>query len=255
MNMYQDFDDDAGMNNVPQMSPGRDPAGRTLQRRQRGVGVGASFTTDLGNAGKSNDIFTRGEINVVDEERQLIDKVFGIVDKDNSGDIEPEELEAMFSLFGVEKQYLRSAVNRIMQNTDRDASEGISPEEFYNLLSQKFEKGDSREEMRDLFDRINEKKNVKISVDELYKVAQMLGENMEKSDINEMIKVFKRMYEEAPKVPEGEEGENEEDNNQQKSETKSNRSGRVSLHSMDSVGEVKASLLPEEFIFIMESEL
>lgn len=138
------------------------------------------------------------------EERRLIDKVFSIVDKDNSGQVDIEELKGMFRLFNVEASFLESAISRrkisvdsygskpfwetsghlelfsihfssilgwvawdfhvqvgllglchessvrsqlrIMSNVDKDLDYMISPQEFYTLLSQKFEKDDPKEE-------------------------------------------------------------------------------------------------------------
>jgi len=140
-----------------------------------------------------NSVFSSAEVNVVDDERRMIDKVFAIVDKDNSGSIDAEELQSMFQLFGVETHYLNSAVSRVLQNTDKDNDQSISPEEFQKLLSQRFEKGDSIDEMKDLFNRVSERKD-DLGVDQLHKVAQMLGESMSRSDINQMMKDFKKMY-------------------------------------------------------------
>ena len=49
---------------------------------------------------------------MLQEERRLIDKVFSIVDKDNSGQVDIEELKGMFRLFNVEASFLESAISR-----------------------------------------------------------------------------------------------------------------------------------------------
>jgi hypothetical protein len=121
--------------------------------------AGAIFTADLsaiGGVGSSGveKIFGSDKIDVIDEERRMIEKVFSIVDKDHSGSIDAHELEEMFKLFGVETSFLTAAIGRVMQNTDQDHDGHISPEEFYKLLSMKFTKGDSVAEMEDVFDRM-----------------------------------------------------------------------------------------------------
>merc|ERR1719263_2568335 len=130
-------------------------------------------------------------VDVLSEEKRLIDKVFKIVDTDNSGSIDTKELEEMFNLFGVETHFLTSAIGRIMSNVDKDHDGMISPQEFYKLLSQKFEKGDPKKEIQDVFDRMDTKKDRELDVDELHAVANMLGENLEKREVRDMIKVFK----------------------------------------------------------------
>mmetsp|Transcript_37995 Transcript_37995/g.67854 ORF Transcript_37995/g.67854 Transcript_37995/m.67854 type:complete len:140 (-) Transcript_37995:138-557(-) len=100
----------------------------------------------------------------------------------------------MFKLFNVEASFLDSAISRIMSNVDKDLDYMISPQEFYQLLSQKFEKGDSEEEMMSVFRRMDKNADKHLDVDELYEVATMLGESIPKSEIKEMIKMFNGDY-------------------------------------------------------------
>merc|ERR1719247_252815 len=156
---------------------------------RRGI-TGASFTTDFSVSSSErvqNQLFSGTQTNILDEERRLIEKVFSIVDKDNSGTIDTKELEEMFRLFGIDTHFLSTAVNRIMANVDKDHDGQISPQEFYKLLSQKFEKGDPKNEIENVFRRMDKKRDGVIDVEELHEVADMLGETMTKNDIKEMI--------------------------------------------------------------------
>merc|ERR1712113_967138 len=117
-----------------------------------------------------------------------------IVDKDNSGSVDMEELKEMFKLFGVDSAYLTSAITRIMANVDKDFDGMISPQEFYQLLSQKFEKGDSMQEIKSVFVRMDKNHDGQLDVEELHEVAQMLGENLSKKEIKDMIKIFHKKY-------------------------------------------------------------
>eukprot|EP00440_Ansanella_granifera_P039119 gb/GFBE01042439.1/.p1 GENE.gb/GFBE01042439.1/~~gb/GFBE01042439.1/.p1 ORF type:complete len:207 (+),score=96.64 gb/GFBE01042439.1/:1-621(+) len=166
-----------------------------MQPQQAQAGV--SFTTDLSNigSGKSSKLFAGGGgVSVLNEERRLIDKVFSIVDKDNSGQVDIEELKGMFKLFNVEASFLDSAMSRIMANVDKDLDYMISPQEFYQLLSQKFEKGDKKEEIETVFRRMDKNGDGHLDVDELHEVATMLGENLPKAEIKDMIKMFNKNY-------------------------------------------------------------
>eukprot|EP00913_Durusdinium_trenchii_P034381 g32164.t1 len=132
--------------------------------------AGVSFTTDLSNigSGKHSRLFNTGAGGVLQEERRLIDKVFSIVDKDNSGQVDIEELKGMFKLFNVEASFLESAISRIMSNVDKDLDYMISPQEFYQLLSQKFEKDDPKEEIMAVFRRMDKNGDGHLDVDELH---------------------------------------------------------------------------------------
>mmetsp|Transcript_103117 Transcript_103117/g.183227 ORF Transcript_103117/g.183227 Transcript_103117/m.183227 type:complete len:205 (-) Transcript_103117:144-758(-) len=162
---------------------------------------GVSFRTDLSavGSGRSSKLFTGGSSNILNEERRLIEKVFSIVDKDNSGSVDVDELKGMFRLFNVEAQFLETAINKIMSSVDKDMDYMISPQEFYTLLSQKFEDGDPESEMEDVYGRMDSKKDRKLDVDELFEVSNMLGENIPKSEIKDMIKMFNKEYQDKLK--------------------------------------------------------
>lgn len=171
------------------------PRGKMAMQKQQ-ASAGVSFTTDLSNigSGRQTQIFNATQGGVLAEERRLIDKVFSIVDKDNSGQVDIEELKGMFKLFNVEASFLDSAISRIMSNVDKDLDYMISPQEFYQLLSQKFEKEDSEEEMKTVFRRMDKNGDGHLDFDELHEVATMLGESIPKSEIKDMVKMFNKKY-------------------------------------------------------------
>lgn len=160
---------------------------------------GVSFKTDLSSIGTSRSgsrIFggAAGTASILEEERRLIDKVFSIVDRDHSGSVDVEELKEMFKLFGVDSHFLENTIHRIMSNVDKDFDGMISPKEFYELLSQKFEKGDPKSEIQNVFNRMDKKADQRLDIDELHEVAISLGENLSKAEIKEMIKMFSVQY-------------------------------------------------------------
>mmetsp|Transcript_108613 Transcript_108613/g.304178 ORF Transcript_108613/g.304178 Transcript_108613/m.304178 type:complete len:207 (+) Transcript_108613:91-711(+) len=160
--------------------------GVSFQTDLSAIGTGRSQSRLFGGAGAST--------NVIDEERRLIEKVFSIVDKDNSGSVDIEELKGMFRLFGVEVRYLDNAISRIMSNVDKDFDGMINPTEFYQLLSQKFEKGDSKADIRAVFDRMDKDKNGELDIGELHQVSQDLGESITKEEVKGMVKMFSQKY-------------------------------------------------------------
>jgi Ca2+-binding EF-hand superfamily protein len=174
--------------------------GSDYDNTRREAAHGVSFTTDMSKVGTGQSgsrLFggaPGGGGSIVDEEKRLIDKVFSIVDRDNSGSVDMEELKEMFKLFGVQSNSLMSAIQRIMQNADQDFDGQIDPNEFYNLLSQRFEKGDPKSEIRSVFNRMDKDNNQRLDIDELHEVSQMLGENISKKEIKEMIKTFDSDY-------------------------------------------------------------
>jgi Ca2+-binding EF-hand superfamily protein len=161
----------------------------------------SSFKTDfsqVGTSASSSRIFGTGaggsSTGVLDEERRTIDKVFKIVDKDNSGHIDLKELEDMFKIFKEDSSLLSNTIQRIMKNVDKDFDNMISANEFYALLSQKFEKGDPRKEIDQVFMKMDSKKDQKLDVEEMYEVTQKLGESVTKAELKEMLKMFSADY-------------------------------------------------------------
>mmetsp|Transcript_93847 Transcript_93847/g.148249 ORF Transcript_93847/g.148249 Transcript_93847/m.148249 type:complete len:225 (+) Transcript_93847:56-730(+) len=223
-------------------------ANQNLQRKGQ---TGASFTTDIsavGGAGSS--LFSPQQVNILDEERRLIDKVFSIVDKDNSGFIEAKELEDMFKLFGVDTNHLNAAISRIMSNVDKDHDGNIAPSEFYKLLSQKFEKEDPKREMADVFHRMDEKQDGKLDILELHKVAVMLGETMSKDDVKDMIRTFKRLYAVAET-----QGGGGDDNSKAEPKKKPVPAKQAAAHNDDDIDNEANMLTMDEFYFVCQAEL
>jgi Ca2+-binding EF-hand superfamily protein len=158
---------------------------------------GVSFTSDFSKIGSGSAPISGGGGSILDEERRLIDKVFSIVDRDNSGSIDTKELHNMFELCGVQAAGAdMSTINRIMANVDKNHDNTISSEEFYKLLSRKFGPGDSKKEIDAVFARMDKNHDGLLDVEDLFYVSQLLGENMTKADVKDMIKRFSKSYKE-----------------------------------------------------------
>lgn len=171
------------------------------QRGQMEQRKGVAFQTDLGavGSGAAQGPFGRASKNIEAEERRLIDKVFNLVDRDGSGHIDITELTGMFAIFGIESQFITSAIARVMNVVDKDRDNMITPGEFYGILSQRFEKGDARKDIDSVFHKMDKDRDNKLSVDELLEVSTMLGEQSSKSEIEDMIKVFSLNYQKEMK--------------------------------------------------------
>jgi len=220
--------------------------------------MSGSFTSDFSQmgTGRSSMVFQGGGTDILTQEKALIDKVFGIVDKDNSGSIDTAEIKEMFHLFGIETKFLESAIRRIMQNVDKDQDDMISPAEFYKLLSMKFQKGDPKKDIDDVFHRINKAKNKEISVDELHEVAHQLGENIDKKEIKDMIWTFNQMYDETTsKEKKGPGATKKGDGKGQDKETEKEKDPKSDTKSVASEDEKKSTMTMDVWYHIMQFDL
>jgi len=169
------------------MSKGASSGGRS------GGARGMSFVSDFNKMGQGGGITrTAGGDFVLQEEKRLIDKVFDIIDRDQSGTIDTSELVEMFTNMGME-QATTTAVERIMQNVDRDHSEAISRDEFYKFLSSKLSKKDSNEEIQAVFKQFDRNsRDDKIDANDIKDVATQLGETLSNNEIKDMLKMFSK---------------------------------------------------------------
>merc|ERR1712046_463433 len=171
------------------------PPSKDLRRAAHGV----AFRTDLSKMGSSaaggQSIFGRGgPTDQVAEERRLIDKVFSICDKDNSGAIDVKELKELLSLCNGDSSFIDSSIERIMSNTDQDKDNMISPQEFHGILSQKFGPEDSREDILKVFAKMDENKDRFLDPDEILKIAAHMGESISRDEVVDTSQVFARDY-------------------------------------------------------------
>lgn len=110
------------------------------------------------------------------EEVKDIKQAFDIFDGDGSGMIDPQELKEAFINLGFSGQ--NKFVYQILAELDEDQSGGIDFPEFLRLATAKLSDKDSRAEINKVFASFDVHKYGKITVVELKKVAQDLGEDM-----------------------------------------------------------------------------
>jgi Ca2+-binding EF-hand superfamily protein len=170
--------------------------------RKMGMFTG-EFTSGTGTS--QSGLFGQS-VDVVREERMLIDRIFSIVDKDNSGTIDARELEEMFEVFDQDTRFLKAALARILSNADASKHGMITPQEFYTLLTDRFSAEDVENdphEVTKVFGKMcgdsaadagMKTQDRVITVESLYQIARQLGESITKRDVADMIKMFNRSY-------------------------------------------------------------
>mmetsp|Transcript_40368 Transcript_40368/g.73039 ORF Transcript_40368/g.73039 Transcript_40368/m.73039 type:complete len:212 (+) Transcript_40368:79-714(+) len=132
------------------------------------------------------------KIDVLTEERELIQQIFNIVDKDNSGNVDTAELFKMFEMFGENTSHLKDALDRIMGKFDGDMDGQISPSEFYSLLSQRFRPDSSEAEIDKVYGSMCA--SGELTARDLFEVGKKLGEDIPLTECQDMIKTFNAKY-------------------------------------------------------------
>lgn len=183
------------------------------QKAEQKANLGVAFSTDFSGVGHGDSMESKifnssmhGGSSVVDEERRLIDKVFNIVDKDRSNSIEMQELQDMFKIFGQDSDFLTGALKRIMDNVEKARAAGepmgestgspdsISPTEFYYILSKKFNPGDPKRDIENVFHKMDKNRDGLLDYQEIFDLSQQLGEDADRNEIKDMVALFSRSY-------------------------------------------------------------
>ena len=121
------------------------------------------------------------------EDVKQIKEAFDLFDADKSGHVDTTELKEALQNIGLpsESQTLKT----IMDTLDADKSGEVDFDEFINLLSAKAAVGDTREDLRKVFELFTGGKSKKID----FKILKQIGEElsdlgMTEQEMSEMIK-------------------------------------------------------------------
>ena len=121
--------------------------------------------------------------------REQVDEIrsaFELFDKDNSGNIDVNELRDAMKALGI---YLKKdEVKEMMRNVDKDGSGSIELDEFMALMAEKISERNPEEELRKAFRIFDDDDNGKISFDNLKKVAGELNEAVSDAELRDMIR-------------------------------------------------------------------
>ncbi|CAN6674637.1 cell division control protein 31 [Trichomonascus vanleenenianus] len=125
---------------------------------------------------------------LTDEQRQEIKEAFGVFDTDSDGLLDYHELKVAMRALGFDSS--KSEVLQIIKDHDRNGRRLISYDDFYQVMSAKIAARDPLEEIRRAFLLFDHDKTGKISLQDLKRVAQELGENLDDEELRAMIDEF-----------------------------------------------------------------
>eukprot|EP00568_Trieres_chinensis_P006763 CAMPEP_0183296040 /NCGR_PEP_ID=MMETSP0160_2-20130417/3769_1 /TAXON_ID=2839 ORGANISM="Odontella Sinensis, Strain Grunow 1884" /NCGR_SAMPLE_ID=MMETSP0160_2 /ASSEMBLY_ACC=CAM_ASM_000250 /LENGTH=169 /DNA_ID=CAMNT_0025457609 /DNA_START=125 /DNA_END=634 /DNA_ORIENTATION=+ len=120
-----------------------------------------------------------------EEEIEEIREAFNLFDTDGSGTIDPKELREAMESLGYEAK--NQTIYRMISDIDRDGTGEIDFEEFLDVMTAKMSNGDSKEDVRKIFDLFDDDKTGYISLQNLKRVSKEVGETMSDAELLEMI--------------------------------------------------------------------
>lgn len=122
---------------------------------------------------------------VTEDEVAEIKEAFDLFDMDMGGSIDPKELQAAMKSLGFEAK--NQTIYKMIADLDTDQNGQISFEEFLNLMTARISDKDSREDIRKVYNLFVDDNAQGITIKNLRRIAQELGEQMDDAELNEMI--------------------------------------------------------------------
>ncbi|KAL3802344.1 hypothetical protein HJC23_007169 [Cyclotella cryptica] len=122
---------------------------------------------------------------LTDDEIEELRQAFDLFDTDGSGTIDPKELRAAMQSLGFEAK--NQTIYQMIKDIDKDGTGEVDFDEFLDLMTSRLVGSDSKEDIQKIFELFDDDKTGYISLQNLKRVANELGEPMNEAELLEMI--------------------------------------------------------------------
>merc|ERR1719460_851019 len=116
-----------------------------------------------------------------EDQVEEIREAFNLFDADQSGAIDIRELKAAMRALGFEIK--KEELKKMIADIDNDGNGDIDFAEFLEMMTGKMGEKDSREDIEKVFKLFDDDNTGKISLRNLRRVAQELGENIDEEEL------------------------------------------------------------------------
>ncbi|TMW64832.1 hypothetical protein Poli38472_008999 [Pythium oligandrum] len=120
-----------------------------------------------------------------EEDLEEIKEAFRLFDSDGSGTIDVRELKAAMRALGFHVK--KAEIRQMVADIDKDESGTIDQDEFIEMMTDKMNARDPREEIMKIFKLFDDDNTGKISFRNLKRACNELGETLTDEEIQEMI--------------------------------------------------------------------
>jgi len=127
----------------------------------------------------------RGKAALDDEQLEEVKEAFNLFDTEGAGTIDPKELKAAHRALGFTVK--KAEVRKMLSDMAKDDRSVINFDEFCEMVYERMNGRDEREEIMKVFALFDEENKGKISFRNLKKVSNELGEGLTDDELMEMI--------------------------------------------------------------------
>merc|ERR1712154_508475 len=120
-----------------------------------------------------------------ENQKRELKEAFELFDTDNSGTIDMKELRAAMKALGYDAQ--KEELKKIRFELDKDIGDEINFDEFLEIMTGRICKADTREDIDKIFRLFDEDNTGYITLRNLKKICQELGEDINDEELKEMI--------------------------------------------------------------------
>lgn len=122
---------------------------------------------------------------LTEQQKRDVKEAFNLFDYDGQGKLKTKELKVAMRALGFEPK--REEVRKILVDMNKENAEFLTFDDFVTIISRKYTEKDVMDEIRKAFQLFDDDNTGFITIKNLKRVAEKLGEKFKDEDLQEMI--------------------------------------------------------------------
>ena len=127
----------------------------------------------------------KDEIPLTEQQKRDIKEAFSLFDYNKENQLKSKELKVAMRALGFEPK--REEVRKILIDMNKENADYLTLDDFMEIMSRKYTERDVMDEIRKAFQLFDDDNTGLITLDNLKKAAEKLGEKFKDEDLREMI--------------------------------------------------------------------
>lgn len=128
---------------------------------------------------------TKSKRNLTEEQALEVKEAFNVFDSEQTGGLDARELKAALSALNV--KISKDEIRQIYSDFGKDIREKINLDEFFEIVTPRLPDRHTKDYIKMIFKYFDLDNNEKISIRNLKKIAQEIGENLSDEELKEIM--------------------------------------------------------------------